>query len=139
MCLYLLEAYIKAACDYASEKDIAIYDYETNLEIISYFLNKYQKIRLREHRELTKEQIRSVVLNLPYTTQNEITPNIKGEDYRKMIDRYFETEYQTGCNYQIFHFMSGNIRAKKMQEIGKGSCVKMPDYIREMPFYKNRV
>lgn len=41
------------------------------------------------------------------------------EWYESMIDKYFDTKFNDGCNYSLQHFFSGNIRALRFREVGR--------------------
>lgn len=68
------------------------------------------------HPLLKKEQIINIIEKMPYTTsETKEMFDTSPEDYRVLIDKYFETTFNN-CDYRINHFFSRDIRTNRFYE-----------------------
>ena len=79
-------------------------------EVIKYFLNAYKKSIGVEHPRLKPEQWRSVVDSILFD-------DFSLDALEAMIDKYFETNFQEGCNYSILHFNNDGVKMRRMYEV----------------------
>lgn len=129
--------------------DRKIYSLQEIKNIFSYFYKKYKTKTSKEHPGLSEKKIMYIIGLMPYfsiqTEENQGEFDINPGEYPQMIDLYFKCRsFQAECDYQILHFFSGKIRMmrnKELREIRenermKAEAVPMPDYIKNMGFYK---
>ena len=142
---------LKIAIDRLTAAEKLPYAAEEIEAIFHCFFTKYREYRERDHPEdITAEQYEDYILLLPYESLRDLRESkpkvFKSSDYPGMIERYFKTQYWSGCNYKIHHFMSGRIRKQKLLESRaqlpklpavspkQPDSVPMPEYIRKMRF-----
>jgi hypothetical protein len=92
------------------------------IDIIEDFLEQYQRCRGEEHPNLKTQQWERVVATLFFCYDDKLDGKryeLDVEDLVLMIDRYFETEFQPGCNYSIIHFNDNEIKLRRMYEVGR--------------------
>ncbi|MCM3405924.1 hypothetical protein [Cytobacillus oceanisediminis] len=82
------------------------------IECIEYYLELYKYHREMDHPRLKEDQWHSVVEDL--FDVNGV--DVDDTSLMDMIDKHFETKYRN-CDYNILHFMSGNIRELRMYEV----------------------
>ena len=98
----------------------ANFDYPFCLEdclfVFKTFFNAYKKYTGQIHPPLKAEQIRKIMVHMPYCFSSyDRFIDFEPEDYSPMIEAYFRTNYRN-CNYRINHFFSGQIREIKFYE-----------------------
>lgn len=79
--------------------------------IFTYFYRCYLNNFGTHHPMLSNENIKSVMIKLPYVEleeHDEILVDIDGNI--SMIDYYFGQDFGSNCNYSILHYVSGDIR-----------------------------
>lgn len=89
------------------------------LEIINYYLDKYELIMGEQHPILKKEHWISVVQALRYIDLGMQEADISEDEEMLMIDRHFATDYKKDnvyCDYNILHYISGDIRKNRYYE-----------------------
>jgi|GEM_PF-1897204 len=89
------------------------------IEVIEYFLGQYKQCRGEEHPNLKPQQWERVVATLFYCYDDSISgqsSDFDVETLQLMIDRYFDTPFQEGCNYSIIHFNNSGIKLRRMYE-----------------------
>ena len=87
------------------------------LWVFMYYLCTYQNEIGREHPNIKAAQVRRIIEAMPYVGDcHERMSDIEPEDYSAMIDRHFKTKYQDGCDYNINHFFSGDIRQMRIYD-----------------------
>jgi hypothetical protein len=89
------------------------------IEAVEYYMKIYKMSRKTEHPKLTVDQweeVREGILSNCFDEHDrdyEIGINSEID----MISQHFKTKYRTGCNYNVLHYISGNIRAMRMFEV----------------------
>ncbi len=92
------------------------YSEEECLEVFEAFFRAYAYYTGEEHPNLRREQLRQIMLNMPYIDKKDgSTLFIEPYYYPEMIEAYFRTKYK-GSDYRINHFFSGRIRELKLYE-----------------------
>lgn len=91
------------------------------LDIFDYFFQAYEEAMGEPHPAIRREQIRNIIERMPYTGRegcgfDNSSVFFSPEDYPAMIDNYFSTDFDKGCNYRINHFFSGAIRELRAYE-----------------------
>lgn len=94
---------------------------EEKIEVVRYYLEKYREERGREHPKLRADQWEKVLDSIfkaedDYGREFSLLP----EHLFEMIDRYFETRYQEGCDYSILHFISPGVMMRRAFEVAAG-------------------
>jgi hypothetical protein len=94
------------------------YTIEQILSVFAYFFSKYEAVCHEIHPNIKVKQIERIIEIMPfyedvYNRCVDIEPN----EYYSLIDSYFKTEYKKGCDRNINHFFSGNIRAMRAYEV----------------------
>lgn len=105
------------------EDTVNRYSLEEYIAIIEHFFSRYAEKRGEDHPPIGCENIRRIMERMPYTGAPD--ESIGGRDmfdytadmYPAVIDQYFRTRFFPGCDYRIFHFMSGNVRELRLYEI----------------------
>lgn len=97
-----------------------IYSLPEVLTIFGYFFRAYESYRSEIHPMIGNQQIARIIEEMPcvqlrITGTGEVI-DIPPEDYPALIDAYFRTKFQEGCDYRINHFFSGQVRAVKWLE-----------------------
>lgn len=98
------------------------YTFDTCLNIISYFFDKYYEVMGRKHLPPNHKQLVNIISKMDWLESND--PDEMDIDYNDfdfseyypaLIDQYFDTDLQ--CDYSIHHFFSGRIRLNRMYEL----------------------
>ena len=106
----------KKLAEEAYEETQSDFTFEECLEVFKYFFACYHQYTGRAHPPLKKEQIINIIEKMPYTTsETQEMFDTSPEDYRVLIDKYFETPFNN-CDYRINHFFSGDIRTNRFYE-----------------------
>lgn len=101
-------------------------------ECIAYFLKKYKRKNRKEHLLLRNETLQSVVeimlssLTVPHDEDLEnryqcvfyplVSEASTWEDRKKVIDKYFDTDFREKCDYSLVHFTQRDIITHVMQK-----------------------
>lgn len=93
-------------------------DEESN-EVIEYYLECYHSHQKKAHPNLKAEQWQKVINDLYYGECNKPDgyEEFTGYELKYIIDQHFKTKYKD-CDYNIMHFISGQIRALRYYELG---------------------
>ncbi len=99
---------------------IMIYSLPEVLAVFRCFFGAYESYRSEVHPTIGNQQIVRIIEEMP-CVQLKITGtyeviDILSEEYPALIDAYFRTKFQEGCDYRINHFFSGQVRAVKWLE-----------------------
>ncbi len=86
------------------------------IEVVEHYMETYKDNRDQEHPRLKIDQWRSVVDNLFIL---DIYDEVDERTLMDMIDKHFMTTYKDGCDYNILHFMSGDIRKHRYFEVSE--------------------
>lgn len=87
------------------------------LGVFRCFFDTYEECRGEPHPPLKAEQVRRIMLRMPFIIFAGECYDIGPGDYTEaLIPAYFNTEYRA-CNYRINHFFSGRVREMKFYEI----------------------
>ena len=108
------------------EDTVNRYSLEEYIAIFEHFFSRYAEKRGEDHPPIGCENIQRLMERMPYTGAPD--DSIGGRDmfdytaemYPAVIDQYFRTRFFPGCDYRIFHFMSGNVRELRVCEIWFG-------------------
>lgn len=108
------------------EDTVNRYSLEEYIAIFEHFFSRYAEKRGEDHPPIGCENIQRIMERMPYMGAPD--ESIGGRDmfdytadmYPAMIDQYFRTRFFPGCDYRIFHFMSGNVRELRVYEIWFG-------------------
>jgi len=100
--------------------------------VFELYLWLYQKKTKREHPNVKAAQIRGIIETMPYFEHpdSEVRcSDIDAENYKPMMEKHFATKYQHGCDYNINHFFSGDIRSMRFYDSGlyDGRCDESED------------
>ena len=93
-------------------------------EAINYFLYKYKQQREEEHPRLKFEQWDNIVYQLSFIYDEFDSKQVKDneltfiDEYKPMIDKYFNTKFQKECDYRLNHFISNGVLRNKFYDIG---------------------
>lgn len=99
--------------------DLVGLDNQYIIDAISYYLNTYREYIGKNHPNLKGKQWKEVVYNI-FETEDSYGRYIEFnlEEMYKIIDQHFQTDYGE-CDYNILHFISGDIRLNRYYEIQK--------------------
>ncbi len=86
------------------------------IESIEYFLKRYKKVMGKPHPRLKPDQWYGVVTTLFYVYDDRIDTEVSLDGLTDMIDKYFATEFQEGCDYSILHFNHPEIKLHRYYE-----------------------
>lgn len=84
------------------------------LKVFRCFFDTYAQFRRALHPPLKAEQVRRIMIAMPYVVYNGEVDYIPPDLYPFMIWRYFNTQYR--ADYRINHFFSGRVREMKFYE-----------------------
>ncbi|MED4456177.1 helix-turn-helix domain-containing protein [Metabacillus fastidiosus] len=87
------------------------------LEAITYFVDTYPEYIDESHPRLTYEQWDRARKEMLYVADLTRDFCLDVEDEMKMIQSYFETKFQEGCNYSVLHYTSGDLRSIRYYEV----------------------
>ena len=92
---------------------------EDTIEAITYYLETYQYHRKCNHPNLKTEQWQRVVDTILHCVTDSFERDyyISLEEEQQIIDHHFNTEYSIDCDYNILHYISGDIRVMRYLEI----------------------
>lgn len=89
------------------------YSIEEVLQVFRYYFETYEMIFDTAHPVISIAQIARIIEKMPFVMEDDETDillDISPEDYEVIIDQHFVTKYKRGCDYNINHFFSGQIR-----------------------------
>lgn len=86
-------------------------------EVINHFLDKFFMTFKKEHPIYTKETWEQIIDDLPNVTMafNNFI-DVDEEALILIIDQYFITKFQPGCDYHLLHFLSEGVKMRRMYE-----------------------
>ena len=122
----LFSALVRRACEnievkcgqYFGKTSAYLYSLEDTLSIFEYYFRKYEDTFGEVHPNICMKQIEKIVLLMPSIDSTDYGNQISDIDpdaYPVMIDKHFRTQYR-GCDYNINHFFSGDIRLMRFYE-----------------------
>ena len=85
------------------------YELDEVLRVFVWYFDEYERVTKRIHPNIKVEQIKLIIEQMDICSY---------EDYEEIIHHHFMTKYQRGCDYNINHFFSGEIRLLRMYELG---------------------
>lgn len=95
------------------------YTIDEVLRVFRYYCDTYEMIFETAHPMISIVQIVRIIEKMPFILEEEGHESrmcdIGPEDYEVMIDQHFITKYK-GCDYNINHFFSGQIRNLRYYE-----------------------
>ncbi len=90
------------------------------LGVFHEYFNQYRQNMGQAHPLLRRHQIRRIIEAMPYIDDlrgdESGSIDIDPECYPAMIEQHFLTDYQRGCDYNINHFFSGQVRTFRFFE-----------------------
>lgn len=100
----IVERQIRKSC-----KDNEYESYSDDMvETFRYFYQMYKDRTGKEHTKLSQDNIDNVVNNL-IANLSECCGSFDADSAEIMIDNYFDTRFEDGCNYSIIHFSCEDI------------------------------
>jgi len=92
---------------------------EESIEVIEHYLERYHFYQSKSHPNLKAHQWQTVIDELYYGECNKPDgyEEFSGHELKYIIDEHFKTKYDN-CDYNILHFISGQIRALRYYELG---------------------
>lgn len=105
------------------EDTVNRYSLEEYIAIFEHFFSRYAEKRGEDHPPVGCGNIRRIMERMPYMGAPD--ESIGGRNmfdytadmYSAIVNQYFRTRFFPGCDYRIFHFMSGNVRELRLYEI----------------------
>lgn len=105
------------------EDTVNRYSLEEYIAIFEHFFSRYAENRGEDHPPIGCENIQRIMERMPYMGAPD--ESIGGRNmfdytadmYPAIVNQYFRTRFFPGCDYRIFHFMSGNVRELRVYEI----------------------
>lgn len=105
------------------EDTVNRYSLEQYIAIFEHFFSRYAEKRGEDHPPIGCENIQRIMERMPYMGAPD--ESIGGRNmfdytadmYPAIVNQYFRTRFFPGCDYRIFHFMSGNVRELRLFEI----------------------
>lgn len=105
------------------EDTVNRYSLEQYIAIFEHFFSRYAEKRGEDHPPVGCGNIRRIMERMPYMGAPD--ESIGGRNmfdytadmYSAIVNQYFRTRFFPGCDYRIFHFMSGNVRELRLYEI----------------------
>jgi hypothetical protein len=88
-------------------------------QCIDYYLQLFEENMGKEHPKLKANQWKHIAESMFDIYNNSIGPDFEGlctDDVIEIIDQHFNTKYKN-CDYNILHFMSSGIRARRAFEV----------------------
>lgn len=113
------------AYDWTNDKDLAnnIYNF------FKYFLEKRKNYTRHFHYPLTDNALRKVLIAVTesvsigrqdgYTDTYRVLVTNEDEDWKTIVDEYFNTDFSKSCDYSLVHFSSETILTNLMNHVGK--------------------
>ena len=97
------------------------YSLEEVRQVFRYYFETYEMIFDTAHPVISIAQIARIIDRMPFVLDGEYESrsmsDISPEDYEVIIDQHFATRYKRGCDYNINHFFSGQIRDLRYYEV----------------------
>lgn len=90
------------------------YSLDEVLQVFRYYFDTYEIIFDVAHPMISINQIVKIIERMPIV--NDGAADVSPEDYEAIIDQHFVTKYRRGCDYNINHFFSGEIREHRYYE-----------------------
>lgn len=94
---------------------------ESTNAAIEYYISAYRIHRNEDHPKLKEHQWQGVIRRV-FRCYDEKTGerfDLSPDEVKRMMDRYFTTDFQQGCNYSIIHFNNDRIKIRRMYEVAK--------------------
>lgn len=92
------------------------------VEEIEYFLNAYERYLGKAHPNLKPEQWQNQLYTILECDDEQNRSHLPSSScIEMMIDRYFQTDFQEGCNYSVIHFNAAGVKSRRLFEVG-GDC-----------------
>lgn len=88
------------------------------ISVIKHYFTKYKERIGKEHPVLTIDRWEEVIDALPVIFDDDMSrsEDIDEEQLMTIINQHFNTEYRD-CDYNILHFMAGDIRKNRFYEV----------------------
>lgn len=102
--------------------DFMRYKLNSGVEIcnnIKYFLEKYEAFCHQEHPYISRENLLKIYDQYYNYWSSD---NIEYEDWKYIIDDYFNQTFKEDCDYRIFHFFSGDIIKNLYYHVRESIC-----------------
>ena len=92
------------------------YSLEEVLHVFRYYFETYELIFDEAHPAIRIAQIARIIDCMPFIFDGGKMIDISPDEYETIIDQHFNTKYMAGCDYNINHFFSGDIRENRYYE-----------------------
>ncbi len=89
---------------------------EEAVEVISYFIEAYQRHMGKDHPALKPSTWKRVSETLFVMEDSDRYYDLSIDDLKAIVDHYFTKSYQAGCNYAITHFNNPEIKRYNFYE-----------------------
>lgn len=99
------------------EGSFSLFSVDDCLKVFRCFFDTYEQFKGALHPPLKAEQVRRIMIAMPYVVYNGEVDDIPPDLYPFMIWRYFNTQYR--ADYRINHFFFGRVREMKFYECMK--------------------
>jgi len=94
------------------------------LQVFAWYFQTFESSTGRVHPNLRTPQIAKIIEVMPACELSDANHiGLNPDDYKALIEQHFKTAYNVGrggCDYNINHFFSGDIRALRYYETAKG-------------------
>ena len=88
------------------------YTIDEVLQVFLCYFKTYEAVRKEPHPMLKYKQIANIIEKMPVVLDGYVESYV----YEDMIPQHFMTQYGEGCDYNINHFFSGQIRDLRFYE-----------------------
>jgi len=89
---------------------------EDYIQVFRLFTEAYKYNMGHDHPAIRMKHIPQLMYLMPILDPDDPSPILEADDYPVLIESYFETPFQN-CNYQIWHFFSGQVRLMRAYEV----------------------
>jgi hypothetical protein len=97
-----------------------LFSLDNTLMVFEQYFSTYELYMKRPHPPIKVSQIEQIIKAMSFIDVGGIDTELDPGTYEDLIDKHFQTEYNVGmggCDYNINHFFSGNIRALRFFEV----------------------
>jgi len=120
--LLVERAHINVHVEYSLFGHFSFYTLEDTLAVFECYFEKYEETLRAVHPNIRLPQIEKIIMVMPDTGGSTHEIKLDPDDYPALIDKHFETQYKAGCDYNVNHFFSGDVRAMRYYEVFYGEA-----------------
>lgn len=92
-----------------------MWSFDDYIRFFELFFRRYKKRMYKDHLNISTDNLVDIMGRLPTITMNGYDCDFGIEEYEEIVNLYFDTDLD--CDYSIYHFMSGDIRAYRAFEL----------------------